>query len=242
MTMRAAATATAVQVLMLVLPVAQPLSMPSAAVALRGRVARAAAFRSFSADTDLSKAEMQVIHGKVPAWLHGAYLRNGPGLFEAGERRLKHWFDGYGFLVRVQLDGADRPPQLSTRFIASDAYAAVQAGEMGYAEFMTPLVAPGGGPFGALRGLLALAAGDPTDNACVNVVQHGGSLIAMTETHRSWVRVDPASLETGERVCWTGARIGLLATAHPRPDPMGDGGMINVATDISPPFSSTYQV
>ena len=39
-----------------------------------------------------------------------------------------------------------------------------------------------------------------------------------------------------------GSRLGVLGTAHPHPDPAGGGGLINVATDINPPFFSSYQV
>ena len=171
----------------------------------------------------------------------GAYLRNGPGLFEAGERRLEHWFDGYAMLLRVSFGGAGKSPCLTTRFVASDAEAAVRRGSMGFPEFMTPLLAPGSGWMGAVRSFVALAAGEPTDNACVNVVRHGGELLAMTETQRSWFRIDPVTLQTRGRVQWSGAPVGQLGTAHPQHDPAG-GGMINVGTAISPPFSSSYQV
>ncbi len=218
------------------------LSVPTAAA--NGRTARRAAFRSFQ-NADVSKASMEV-EGVVPKWLRGAYLRNGPGLFEAGERTMVHWFDGFAMLVRVDFNGASSPPRLTTKFLATDALTAARAGALGYAEFMTPLSEPGRGAAGALRSLVALAAGDPTDNACVNLVQHGGALIALTETQRSWTMVDPTTLDTRQRVPWAsgaGSRLGVLATAHPQPDPaVGGRGLINVATDISPPFFSSYQV
>jgi len=186
---------------------------------------------------------MEVVRGAVPDWLRGAYLRNGPGLFEAGERRLRHWFDGYALLTRVQLSGGETPPRLTTRFVETDALTAARAGSLGYAEFQTPLSEPGGGVAGALRSLAALAAGDPTDNCCVNLVRHGGDLVAMTETQRSWRAIDPATLKSRGRVPWAaGSRLGVLGTAHPHPDPAGGGGLINVATDINPPFFSSYQV
>ena len=249
-----------------------------------GRTARHAAFASYRGEA-VSDASMEVVRGAVPDWLRGAYLRNGPGLFEAGERRLRHWFDGYALLTRVQLSGGETPPRLTTRFVETDALTAARAGSLGYAEFQTPLSEPGGGVAGALRSLAALAAGDPTDNCCVNLVRHGGDLVAMTETQRSWRAIDPATLksrgrglldasetpsthslplpplhqatplrgreeathrraEAGRRrVPWAaGSRLGVLGTAHPHPDPAGGGGLINVATDINPPFFSSYQV
>lgn len=214
--------------------------------AARGQTARRAAFRSFR-DADVDAATMEVVEGVVPSWLRGAYLRNGPGLFEAGGRQMVHWFDGFAMLLRVELNGDRCAPRLTTRFIGTEALKAARAGALGYAEFMTPLTEPGSGAVGALRSLVALAAGDPTDNACVNLVQHGGALVAMTETQRSWTMVDPTTLETRQPVPWAseaGSRIGVLGTAHPQPDPAdgGGGGLINVATDIFPPFFSSYQI
>ena len=163
-----------------------------------GRTARHAAFASYRGEA-VSDASMEVVRGAVPDWLRGAYIRNGPGLFEAGERRLRHWFDGFALLTRVQLSGGETPPRLTTRFVETDALTAARAGSLGYAEFQTPLSEPGGGVAGALRSLAALAAGDPTDNCCVNLVQHGGDLVAMTETQRSWRAIDPATLKSRGR-------------------------------------------
>ena len=212
------------------------------------KISRQAAFKSF--DHDSVRRESLSVEGALPSWLQGSYVRNGPGLFESGDgRRLAHWFDGYGMLMSISL-APDQPPQLSTRFIASDAYGAAKAGPMGFAEFMTPLTPPGSGPMAVVKAFGAMAAGDPTDNACVNVFNpgtlgvDGASLVAMTETHRSWFRVDPSSLETLSRVPWAGGShggVGQLATAHPQPDPCG-GGFINVGTDIAPPFSSCFRV
>lgn len=36
------------------------------------------------------------VSGSIPAWLHGDYIRNGPGTFKG----MKHLFDGYGMLVK----------------------------------------------------------------------------------------------------------------------------------------------
>lgn len=36
------------------------------------------------------------VTGSIPAWLHGDYIRNGPGTFKG----MKHLFDGYGMLVK----------------------------------------------------------------------------------------------------------------------------------------------
>ena len=156
---------------------------------------------------------------------------------------MEHWFDGYGMLMRVKLDG-NGPPLLTTRFVDSDAYRSVKdRSTMGFAEFMTPLVEQGSGLPEQLRGLAELAFGAPTDNACVNVCSRSSSdqLVAMTETQRSWWSVDLETLATKERVEWSGDDVGQLSTAHAQRDPAG-GGWINVGTQIAPPLWSQYHI
>jgi len=36
--------------------------------------------------------------GSIPLWVSGRLLRNGPGMFEIGDTRFKHWFDGLALL------------------------------------------------------------------------------------------------------------------------------------------------
>lgn len=40
------------------------------------------------------------MEGMLPAWLHGALVRNGPGTF----RGMNHLFDGYAMLVKVSFE------------------------------------------------------------------------------------------------------------------------------------------
>jgi carotenoid cleavage dioxygenase-like enzyme len=41
--------------------------------------------------------------GTIPRWLNGSLYRNGPGMFEVGEHKFKHWFDGMSMLQRFQI-------------------------------------------------------------------------------------------------------------------------------------------
>ena len=36
--------------------------------------------------------------GTVPMWLNGKLIRTGPGLFEIGDTKYNHWFDGLALL------------------------------------------------------------------------------------------------------------------------------------------------
>jgi len=44
------------------------------------------------------------VEGTIPEWLSGTLVRNGPARFEAGDRRVNHWFDG------LAISGATRSP------------------------------------------------------------------------------------------------------------------------------------
>ena len=52
-------------------------------------------YTSQKQETELTK--LRVI-GEMPAWIRGKLIRNGPALFEVGNTKLRHWFDGYGLL------------------------------------------------------------------------------------------------------------------------------------------------
>lgn len=51
-------------------------------------------------DLALRKTERELnieslpVAGRLPDWLQGTLIRNGPGTFEVGTDRYRHWFDG----------------------------------------------------------------------------------------------------------------------------------------------------
>ena len=46
------------------------------------------------------KALSLQVSGAFPTWLHGDYIRNGPGTFKG----MDHLFDGYGMLVKFSFE------------------------------------------------------------------------------------------------------------------------------------------
>ena len=40
------------------------------------------------------------IEGKVPTWINGSFIRNGPGTFQG----MKHLFDGYAMLAKFAFE------------------------------------------------------------------------------------------------------------------------------------------
>ena len=63
-------------------------------------VARSQAFiYTLYTSLQLEALPLQVC-GSIPSWLHGDYIRNGPGTFKG----MKHLFDGYGMLVKFSFE------------------------------------------------------------------------------------------------------------------------------------------
>jgi beta-carotene 15,15'-monooxygenase len=161
-----------------------------------------------SLDTETTVA--LTVEGELPDWLTGSLIRNGPGAFEMGETAVDHWFDGLAMLHRYTFDAGT--VSYANRFLRTDAYAAAQAGsfEGGFATGESTL----------RERLWNLLAGEPYDNANIIVERIGDSYLALTESPR-WVRVDPATLTTGDastRGAGAGGRPRVCAPpVRPRP-------------------------
>ena len=56
--------------------------------------------------------------GVIPPWLSGRLIRNGPGLFEVGDTKYNHLFDGLALLHSFTIDKGE---YLSPKFYASPA-------------------------------------------------------------------------------------------------------------------------
>jgi carotenoid cleavage dioxygenase-like enzyme len=65
--------------------------------------------------------EIADVHGELPSWLHGTYLRTGPGLFDLGKGfTMNHLFDGYAILTKFDIMG-DKI-KLKMKYLESEAY------------------------------------------------------------------------------------------------------------------------
>src|SRR5690349_23584211 len=60
------------------------------------------------------------VEGSIPNWLAGSLVRNGPAKYEAGERRMRHWFDGLAMLHRFSFAGGS--VSYANRFLRTRAY------------------------------------------------------------------------------------------------------------------------
>jgi len=151
------------------------------------------------------------IAGRLPAWLDGALLRTGPGLFEVGESPYRHWFDGLGMLYRYGFE--DGRVRYSNRLLRSKAFEAARSrGRVAYGEFGSVADT---GVLGRLRRLVR-GLGE-SHNANVSVITRADGVFALTETPTA-MQFDPDTLATIGPRPFGDELNGQITTAHPHTD------------------------
>lgn len=160
------------------------------------------------------EGELQV-HGEIPLWLNGTYLRNGPGLWHLGEYNFRHLFDGYATLVRLSFENGR--VVMGHRQIESEAYKAAKKNQkICYREFSE---VPKPDNFLSYIGDLAklFSGASLTDNPNTGVVKLGdGRVVCLTETIKGSIVIDPNTLETLEKFHYSDSLRGfIIHSAHP---------------------------
>lgn len=150
------------------------------------------------------------VRGQLPAWLTGSLIRNGPGTFQVGGRRYRHWFDGLAMLHRFTI--LDGRVSYANRFLETESYRiARDEGRIAYPEFATD----------PCRSMFARAVAvfDPkvTDSAKVNIARVAEHYIALAETPIQ-VEFDPETLRTVGVTGWDTSTFGRTTTVHPHVD------------------------
>jgi beta,beta-carotene 9',10'-dioxygenase len=174
------------------------------------------------------------VEGDIPPWLTGTLLRAGPGRFEVGAQRYRHWFDGLAMLHRFGFGSGS--VSYANRFLKTRAYrAAEETGRISYREFATD-------PCRTLfQRLVSVFSARATDNAAVNVVQLGDEYLALTDPAMP-VAFAPGTLRTlgvtGSASALRSMR-GQLSTAHPHHD-HERGELVTYVTHFGP--RSRYRV
>ncbi|KAJ8605810.1 hypothetical protein CTAYLR_000554 [Chrysophaeum taylorii] len=173
------------------------------------------------------QGEVVEVVGKVPSWLRGSYLRNGPGVFQGS-----HLFDGLARLHRWDFS-SDGTCRVSARDLDSKAgtFYRKSKGKTLFNEFRTPI------PLS--RWPLSLAAGGMTDNACVSVAVSNKQTFACTETVAGTYAIDPHTLRSRQH-SFSGDESGLVQTAHALPIDRGD--FVNVGTSFFPPRYNVFKL
>ena len=169
------------------------------------------------------------VSGRIPDWLSGTLIRNGPAGLPENEKPSGHWFDGLAMLHAFSIrNGAVR---YRNRYLRSAAREADAQGKrrIGFA------VDPCQSLFGRIRSLLFPG---PTDNANVHVARMMGRFVALTEMPTP-IEFDPETLRTIGALDHFRPPRGQLTTAHPHCDPVR-GQIINYTTHIS--WRSRYRI
>ncbi len=146
------------------------------------------------------------VDGRLPRWLEGTLVRNGPARYEVGDRTFNHWFDGLGMLHAFTI-GRGRVGY-ANRFLRSSAYrAAKEEGIIRYSEFATD---PCPAIFNGAQATFSLA---KVGNANVHVGRIAQHFVGLTEVGLP-VRFDPRTLRT-LGVLGPEAPLGRMETVHP---------------------------
>jgi beta,beta-carotene 9',10'-dioxygenase len=150
------------------------------------------------------------VRGELPSWLTGSLLRNGPGTFQVGERRYRHWFDGLAMLHRFSIN--EGRVSYANRFLETESYRiARDEGRIAFSEFATD----------PCRSMFARAMAvfdpQPTDSAKVNIARVAEHYLALAETPIQ-VEFDPDTLRTVGVAGWDRSDFGRITTVHPHLD------------------------
>lgn len=179
-----------------------------------------------SAEKETSTPVEATITGTVPDWLEGSLFRNGPALFEIGEDKYNHLFDGMAMVHKYSIK--DGKVMYSDRYIRSDSYEKNMAkNRIVCTEFGTVAHPdPCKSLYDRFFSYFQPPTKESTDNTVVHVFPSGDHIFAATETN-FLRRLDPSNLETlGGKVDIKDKVSVNNATAHPHLD--NDGTMHNL--------------
>lgn len=172
------------------------------------------------------------VQGKIPAWLSGHYIRNGPGMYQLKNRRLNHWFDAMGALHRFSI--LNGKVDYQCRYIDCGSYRHVsETGELKYSEFASD---PCKSLFKKLQSYVIPTLPNMTDNPKINVAQIGDKIMALGETPMQ-VEFDIHTLKAvGVEEIVPGA-FAYKTTAHPH---LENGSAFNLVVKFG--MQSHYRI
>lgn len=147
------------------------------------------------------------VTGKVPEWLSGTLVRNGPGQFEVAHAVYTHWFDGLGMLHRYTFNGGK--VSFANRFLKSQAYIKDNAdGKLNFRGVCTPP------PSTLWEKLWDAIFPNITDNCNIQTIRQADVFVAMTELQASY-EFDPYTLDTLVPFKYNDTIDVTMETAHP---------------------------
>jgi carotenoid cleavage dioxygenase-like enzyme len=161
------------------------------------------------------------VQGRLPDWLHGTLVRNGPGTFQVGSQTYRHWFDGLAMLHKFSF--ANGGVSYANKYLESKSYrSARETGQITYSEFATD---PCRDLFGRV---MAVFSPKITDSAKVNVARIANRFMALAETPIQ-VEFDLETLKTVGVFNYEERIVGQMTTVHPHFD-LASGDTFNTVT------------
>lgn len=150
------------------------------------------------------------LDGKVPEWLDGVLIRNGPALYEVGPYEVGHQFDGFSKLSKFNFTRGT--VYFQSRFLGSSAYKQTIKRNRLIPHIPYHPVRPA---FKYVSRIASLFAKDsPRDNNNINVHYSAGRLYATSDSANSNV-VDPRTLDVVGTL--NPPRFsGFISAAHPQ--------------------------
>jgi all-trans-8'-apo-beta-carotenal 15,15'-oxygenase len=189
-------------------------------------------FAAFASQPQEFSYQISEIEGSIPETLLSSTLfRNGPGLFERGDTRVKHYLDGDGYLCKISFTPEGKA-YFDSKFIRTEEYVQEAAQNSFLYRSAFGMQKPGG----LLANILDIHLKNPSNT---NIVSWGSKFLSLYEAGVPYL-IDPYTLDTigkgalsnflSER---TPIDTGVSAlnsflngwkamTAHPRFDPIQD--------------------
>lgn len=174
------------------------------------------------------KKKLQLISGKIPSWLEGSLLRNGPGSLKVGNTQFKHLFDSSALIHRFAIKNSQVTYQC--RFLQTETYKRNwAANRIVVSDFGTSSVPDPCQTIFSRISTIFNPGEASSDNAMISIYPFNDEYFAFTETpviHK----FNPETLETEERVNMH-KYIGIVNhTAHPHV--MEDGTVYNLGMTV----------
>ncbi|XP_017759905.1 PREDICTED: carotenoid isomerooxygenase isoform X1 [Eufriesea mexicana] len=167
--------------------------------------------------------------GKIPSWLKGTLLRNGPGSLQVGEYSFNHLFDSSALLHRFAIVNGNVTYQC--RFVQTDVYKKNNAAQrIVVTEFGTKAVPD---PCKSIfqRVAAVFKPENDSDNSMISVYPFSDEYYTFTESAMIH-RIDPKTLETTGKVNVSNY-VGIVNhTSHPHI--MSDGTVYNMGLSVTP--------
>lgn len=150
------------------------------------------------------------VHGIIPDWVEGNYIRNGPGMFHLKEQRVNHWFDAMGALHSFNIKNGK--VDYISRYIDCASYRAAESnGKIQFSEFATD---PCKSIFKKAQSYFFPSLPNMTDNPKIHIAKIGNRYMALGETPMQ-VEFDPETLEKIGVDEIAPGNLAYKTTAHP---------------------------